>query len=540
MAGIAQFIIVIEDGPRISADYEPVEGDRERLTSRPLNINPVNRRTVNFLIRLLREGRLKDEPEYEILGENLFVTLFYDEERGKLNEIGEKLTAVMRTAREAKPGDEGLLRITLEFQETRAELSTWPWEYLFSPERQGESECNFFIAQRTRMALTRHLALTNVRKASPVRPPLKVLLVAPSSDEKKVESSSVLEGLQSLENGGRIELSCLPALDAGAEDRKVTFRDFTRALGWSPHVIHFIGHGTHKVQGDRVVGQLAFTDETGTKAAWVNDQSFANAIADNSPSVYLVFLQACETAEPMTTGSYQTIAGVAQSVSQKSVPAVVAMHYRVRGSVGNALAREFYSKLADQGSVLLALNHARSEVGMDAGDDQGLWAAFGLPVLYVRGPGVIPDMRGPGVIPDVRGRGVIPDVRGRGAIPDVRGRGAIPDVGDPGAIPDVGGPGAITDVGGPGAITDVRGPGVTPDSASPVGMDRGRSGRSARRLKCPWDDAIVGVDPDDGTCPLCGRTLLCPRCREPRGASDQCINCEYLIHERNLWGDGGG
>ena len=527
MPGIAQFIIVIEDGPRISADYEPVEGDRERLTSRPLKINPVNRRTVNFLIRLLREGRLKDEPEYEILGENLFVTLFYDEERGKLNEIGEKLTAVMRTAREANPGDEDLLRITLEFQETRAELSTWPWEYLFSPERQGESECNFFIAQRTRMALTRHLALTNVRKASPVRPPLKVLLVAPSSDEKKVESSSVLEGLQSLEDSKRIELSCLPSLDAsGPESRRVTFRDFTRALGWSPHVIHFIGHGTHKVQGDRVVGQLAFTDETGAKATWVSDQAFANAIADNSPSVYLVFLQACETAEPMTTGSYQTIAGVAQSVSQKSVPAVVAMHYRVRGSVGNALAREFYSKLADQGSVLLALNHARTEVGMDAGDDQGLWAAFGLPVLYVRGPGVIPDMRGP-------------------------------------------------------VITGMRGPGSIPDSRRLVEMDRSRSSRSARQLKCPWDDKLVDVDTDKGTCPMCGRTLICPQCREPGGASDQCINCGYLIRKgpdgppltvaskarshtadianvrphdgippgdqspynddkRNLWGDGGG
>jgi CHAT domain len=468
MAGIAEFTIVIEDGPSIRADYRPVDRTAEEITSRSLNINPVNRRTVNFLIRLLREGRLKDEAEYEILGENLFVTLFYDEERGKLNEIGEKLTEVMRDAGKASSSDDGLLRITLDFRETRAELSTWPWEYLFSPERQGEIECNFFIAQRTRMALTRHLALKNVRDANPARRPLKVLLVAPSSDEKKVESSSVLEELQRLEASGAIELSCLPPLDAGAQGRKVTFRDFTRALGLNPHVIHFIGHGTHEVIGDRVVGKLAFTDETGEKATWVSDQAFANAIADNSQSVHLVFLQACETAEPMTTGSYQTIAGVAQSVSQKSVPAVVAMHYRVPGSVGNALAREFYSKLAEQRSVLLALNHARSEVGMDAGDDQGMWAAFGLPVLYVRGPGVIPDVRGPGVISDSR---------------------------------------------------------------RPVAMDRGRSSRSARRLRCPWDDAVVGVDPDDGTCPMCGRTLICPRCQEWRGEDNQCVNCGHRIDE---------
>jgi hypothetical protein len=392
MSDIAEFTIVIEDGPTIRADYEPAEGQRESVGSQPLNLNPVNRRTVDFLIQLLREGRLKVESEYAVLGENLFATLFYDEKRGKLNDIGRKLTDVMRTAGGANSGDESLLRITLDFRETRADLSSWPWEYLFSPERQGESECNFFIAQRTRMALTRHLALSNVRKASPARPPLKVLLVAPSSGEKKVESSSVLEELQRLEDRGMIELSCLPVLDAsGSQHGKVTFRDFKVALGWGPHVIHFVGHGKHEMQGDRAVGKLAFTDETGANANWVSDQLFANTIADNSQSVHLVFLQACESAEAMTTSSYQTIAGVAQSVSQKSVPAVVAMHYRVPGSIGNALARGFYGKLAERRSVLVALNHARIEVGLDAGDDQQIWAAFGLPVLYLRGTGVIPD-----------------------------------------------------------------------------------------------------------------------------------------------------
>jgi hypothetical protein len=39
------------------------------------------------------------------------------------------------------------------------------------------------------------------------------------------------------------------------------------------------------------------------------------------------------------------------------------------------------------------------------------------------------------------------------------------------------------------------------------------------------------VDPGDGTCPMCGRTLICPRCQEPRGASDECVNCGWLIRE---------
>jgi hypothetical protein len=390
MAGIAEFTIVIDDGPTIRVDYKSADGKLEQVVSRSLKLNPVHRRTIDFLIRLLREGRLVAQHEYEVLGENLFATLFYDDDRAGLNEIGNKLTEAMRSAGQTKPGDDNLLRITLDFQESRADLSSWPWEYLFSPERRGESECNFFIAQKARMALTRYLALSSVREANPAQPPLRVLLVAPSSEEMKVESSSVLEGLQELHKKGEIKLTCLPPIGTtGGQNGKVTFRDFTSTLGLDPHVIHFVGHGKHEMQeGDRAVGKLAFTDETGAKAIWVSDHQLANAIADYTQSVHLVFLQACESAETITTSSYQAIAGVAQSVSQKSVPAVVAMHYRVLGATGNALAREFYGELAKRRSVLLALNHARKEVFLEA-DDQEMWAAFGLPVLYLRGTGVI-------------------------------------------------------------------------------------------------------------------------------------------------------
>lgn len=389
MPGIAEFKIIVEDGPTIRVDYISAEGEREEIKPRLLKLNALHRRTMDFLIRLLREGRLLTESEYEILGANLFAVLFYDDDRAGLNDIGTKLTEVMRLAGQSGSDDEALLRITLDFRESRADLSSWPWEYLFSPERQGESECNFFIAQRARMALTRYLALRDVRKANPVQPPLRVLFVAPSSTEKPVESSSVLEGLQELHSKRTIRLACLPVPDAaGSRSGKVTFRDFTSALSFDPHVIHFIGHGKHEMQNDRAVGKLAFTDDAGSKATWVSDQQFANTIADYSRSVYLVFLQACETGETMTTSSYQAVAGVAQSISQKSVPAVVAMHYKVLGSIGNALSREFYSELARQRSVLLALNHARKELFLDA-DDQEMWSAFGVPVLYLRGSGVI-------------------------------------------------------------------------------------------------------------------------------------------------------
>lgn len=381
---ISEFKIVIEKGPRIRVEYKTPEGASETISSDDLKIKPVHRRTTEFLIKLLRDGRLKEDWEYEVLGENLFATLFYTEDRTELNKFGQKLTDAMRNARPVTRGDEALLRITLDFQEER-DLSSWPWEYLYSPDREGDTECNFFIAQRARMALTRHLALSNVPLANPAPPPLKVLLVAPSSRGLPAESTSVVEALQDLERDGTIRLKCLPPPESGnGEVGTVTFPAFRSLVDrWDPNVIHFLGHGKHEMNGDKAVGHLAFTDETGEHTKWVTDQNLANALDDYSQSLHLVFLQACETADSTSSSAYQTIAGVAQSISRRKVPAVVAMQYRVRGATANALSRAFYESLAETRSVLLALNHAREQVSDDT------WGAFGLPVLYLRGAGVI-------------------------------------------------------------------------------------------------------------------------------------------------------
>jgi hypothetical protein len=387
---IAEFRITIGDGPTVRVEYTTATGERDEIPGQELKLKPLHRRTLEFLIRLLREGRLTAEHDYQILGENLFAALFYDETQSNLNNIGHKLTEAMRAARPVSlSDDDGLLRITLNFEEARTDLCNWPWEYLYSPERPGEGEARFFIAQRTKMALTRYVTLRNTRRANPAEEPLKVLLVAPSSTENPVESGSVREELEGLRTDGVIRLTCLPnVVPKGGPSAPVTYRDFESALGWEPHVIHFLGHGRHIEVAEQAVGQLAFTDEQGEKTRWVGDQQLANTLDDFAPSLHLVFLQACESGESTATHSYQVIAGVAQAVFNKSIPAVVAMHYQLRGEIGSALSREFYGKLAECRSVLLALNHARREIGLDT-DDRDMWAAFGLPVLYLRGSGVI-------------------------------------------------------------------------------------------------------------------------------------------------------
>ena len=386
MPAIAEFTITIDDGPGISAVYARPDADDEEIERQPLAISRVQRRTVDFLISLLREGRLNEDWEYEVLGSNLFVILFCAENEETLNDIGHKLMQAMAETRAERADKDSLLRITLKLQEKRPELSSWPWEYLYKPELAADRS-TYFIAHRTRLALTRYLALARVLGPERAWPPLKVLLVAPSSRELPVEPTSVLEELTKLDEDGKIELRSLPAIEAANDRgpcRRVTFADFEDVVfNFDPHVIHFLGHGKHGPVGDRALGEIAFTDDLGERASWCRDQRFANLLDDSARSLHLVFLQACESADATTTSSFQTIVGMAQSISSRSVPAVVAMHYRLGGGVGNALSRAFYTSLADDRSVLLALNHARQTADLET---EGV---FGLPVLYLRGSGDI-------------------------------------------------------------------------------------------------------------------------------------------------------
>jgi hypothetical protein len=394
VAAIAEFTITIDEGPEISAAYTRPDGGEEEVERQPLTISRLERRTLEFLISLLRGGRLNEDWEYEVLGSNLFAILFCAENRERLNDIGHKLMEAMAETRAQRADKDSLLRITLKLQEKKPDLASWPWEYLYKPELAAD-RTSYFIAHRTRLALTRYLALPNVRSAERAAPPLKVLLVAPSSQELPVEPTSVLEELEKLDADDKIDLMVLPATDDAAQDRgprrRVTFKDFEDVVSnFDPHVIHFLGHGRHRHVGDRAKGEIAFTDDTGESASWCSDQRFANLLDDWALSLHLVFLQACESADATTTSSFQTIAGMAQSISNMSVPAVVAMHYRLAGGVGNALSREFYASLAADRSVLLALNHARQIADLET---QGV---FGLPVLYLRGSGDILGGEGPG------------------------------------------------------------------------------------------------------------------------------------------------
>lgn len=343
----------------------------------PLVIDHVQKSTIEMMVAMLRENRLRDEREYQVLGENLWAVLLD-------NKIGEALHDALQT-------DGQMIRVELEFGGDQLWLARWPWEHLYCPLEPTNEQTGYFLARRTsRLLLTRQIGLRSTRRLLVQQPPVRVLFVVASPDASddceplaEVQYLRLHEELQefvtSLE--GRIELVHLITPHKRSkeyipnEKPKATYANFTEMLTTlEPHVVHFVGHGRCVANG----GEVAFVGPD-YKADWVSGSRIAEAFMDRQQT-RLVFLQACESALP---DPYQAISGVAMQLAHRNIPAVVAMQYKVENAVASDFARAFYGALVKSRPVDAAVQEARDKIAAHVSD----WAqgrAFGLPVLYLR------------------------------------------------------------------------------------------------------------------------------------------------------------
>lgn len=401
-------ITVSDDQVRLSRDDRASE--QAPLAECKLPTDTVHEETIRVLIDLLRENRLQKPEEFRALGMNLFALLFHSAE-GEYNQIGKELTRIIDDC--SNEDMQRLLRIQFEFETNQKPYSSWPWEYLYWPQRKTDSNSGGFLVDKATLILTRFLRLTGVRDMR-VKQPLKILFAASSPHALGVGYKVVLEQIEAIEKAmhGRLQLyKLLPAQESAdglpAPGPQWTFGEFIRSVrSVQPHVIHFIGHGIflpearfidqrghpvgegEKGQYIQSGGALAFMREDGS-THWVDEDTLANQL-DPHRSIRLIFLQACESGESKALSNYQVISGVANRLAQKGIPAVIGMHYRVENRIANTFARSFYKELAEWKPVELALNEARQNMALDTPDwrDRG---AFGLPVIYLRSSGELLD-----------------------------------------------------------------------------------------------------------------------------------------------------
>jgi hypothetical protein len=316
----------------------------------------------NFVLKMqsrratVRGGRI-DSPESEQakrLGGDLFGAVF----RGDI-----KMS--LRRSLDAVRHDGKGLRVRLQLSET-PELLNMPWELLY------DAEDKRFLALFTATPIVRYLSLSRPPQSLKVSLPLRILVMVsnprrsdyqPLNVEK--ERRLLRSAVKRVHDPSRVEVQFiqarLPALQ--------------KALQNGPfHVFHFIGHaGFDAASQDGVLvleSPEGYARETGGEV-------LGPYLADH-PTMQLVVLNACEGSRTSNDDPY---AGVAQTLVQQGIPAVIAMQFEISDSAAVTFSQELYGALIGGGAVDESLCEARKAVYGQPNVTE--WAT---PVLYMRSP----------------------------------------------------------------------------------------------------------------------------------------------------------
>ena len=254
------------------------------------------------------------------------------------------------------------LRLRLRLSAAPA-LADWPWEYLY------DSSLRRFFAHSASTPIVRYLDLPQRIQPLAVQAPLKILvMIANPRDvgqlDVEAEWRKVQAALADLVARGLVTLTRLEKATLAALQRQLRQDQY--------HIFHFVGHGGFDQQNQE--GVLLLEQENGL--ARLVAGSYIGALLHDHRSLRLAVLNACEGAR---TAQSDPFAGVAQTLLQQGIPAVIAMQFEITDGAAITFAHEFYTALADRYPVDAALAEARKAIYAEGNDVE-----WGTPVLYLR------------------------------------------------------------------------------------------------------------------------------------------------------------
>src|SRR5216684_2335075 len=144
----------------------------------------MKKQTIKFFHKMLADGNISSRDELIVLGSYLYELLFDSEASSVFKEDFDNVKR-----------DE-YLRLVLEFEKDADELAEFPWEYIYYSPRRGWGQQGFFLANESKLILTRHVPLDKrLKNLEPDNKPLRILIVVskPENDEDGQELGSILE-----------------------------------------------------------------------------------------------------------------------------------------------------------------------------------------------------------------------------------------------------------------------------------------------------------------------------------------------------------
>jgi hypothetical protein len=308
------------------------------------------------------------EREAKKLGKALFEALFH--RKRTHDDTLEYLHRCLRAAEEY-----GGLRIQLTFLEGASQIINLPWEYMC------EDISGPFLLQSVAppIVMVRYIDTKHTESYAGVtikRPPLRALVVISSPKDNRLaplnskgEWTALQKAVQGMERDITLDLVEDATLDSlrSQLNKRPDYYD----------IVHFIGHGGFDPVQKKVV--LVFEkphekDEHGEPDE-VSAERFAAMLAGHK-YLNLVILDCCKGAYSLPNDMFT---GVAQSLEQQGVPAVVAMQFEVTDDAATTFASAFYETLGRWRPIEDAFAEGRKALIAHA---RGI--EWGTPVMYMR------------------------------------------------------------------------------------------------------------------------------------------------------------
>ncbi|WP_052226637.1 CHAT domain-containing protein [Microbacterium mangrovi] len=287
--------------------------------------------------------------------------------------IKDEVGTVYYSARSAAAERDRGLRITLRLSGS-PELMRLPWEFLYKRPR--------FLAQSTQTPVVRALDVDSAMRPQRLTLPLRILAMVSSPSgypelDAEAERRNLERALAAPRTAGLVEITWLERATLGDLARHVAELD-------DVHVLHYIGHGAYDEATDS--GILVLETPQG-RAHDVSGEEIG-AILQDETSLRLVVLNACEGAR---TSHVDPFSGVAASLVNFDIPAVIGMQFEITDDAAIAFSESLYTGLAHGLPVDAALAPARRAIV-----GAMLATEFGTPVLYLRdGDARLFDVQGP-------------------------------------------------------------------------------------------------------------------------------------------------
>ena len=284
------------------------------------------------------------------VGSTLFDSVFSNEIR-----------VCFRSSLERLPPETGM-RIKLRLQEA-PELLGLPWELLL------DSSLNCFIGKSNRTPIVRYIEMPQRIRPLAIKLPLNILVMVSSPKDMHQlqvghESDLLRQVFSHQIQAGRVSITVLPKASLRALQQELRRGQY--------HVFHYVGHGAFDSASQE--GVLMLEDENGFSRRTSALQ--LGTLLHDHQSLRLAVLNACDGARSSLTDPY---AGVATTLIQQGIPAVVAMQHEITESAALTFAEEFYVSLSDGLPVDTAVTEARKAIY--ALPNESEWMT---PVLYMR------------------------------------------------------------------------------------------------------------------------------------------------------------